>query len=120
MDIDFSPSDSDALLSLLQSVKLYYQPPPPAPRKRGKQRDFSALSFLLLAVVALVTRTFGDRQLHKLLSKDDGLRLLLGFVRVPHRTTIGRRLASLVPEAEAQIAALGQQIIHQVKPQSDH
>src|SRR5215470_703620 len=120
MENFLSPIDSDALLSLLQSVKLYYQPPPPPPPKRGKRRDFSALSFLLLAVVALVTRTFGDRQLHKLLSKDDGLRLLMGFVRVPHRTTIGRRLASLVPDAEAQIAALGQQIIEQVEPQVDH
>jgi len=119
MENFLSPIDSDALLSLLQSVKLYYQPPPPPPPKRGHKRDFSALSFLLLAVVALVTRTFGDRQLHKLLSKDDGLRLLMGFVRVPHRTTIGRRLASLVPDAEAQIAALGQQIIEQVEPQVD-
>ncbi len=116
MEIDLLPTDSDALLSLLQGVKENYQLPPPAPRRRGKQRDFSALTFLLLAVVAVATRTFRDRQLHKLLCKDARLRNSLGFVRVLHRTTIGRRLAALVPEAEAQVAALGQRIKAQVKP----
>src|SRR5215213_5830132 len=55
-----TPTDSDALLRLLQQVSENYQEPPPAPPKRGKQRDFSGLSFLLLAVVAVVTRTFRD------------------------------------------------------------
>lgn len=117
MENDFSPTDSDALLSLLQRIKENYKEPPPAPPKRGKKRDFSALSFLLLAVVAVVTRSFRDRELHKLLSKDEGLRLKMGFHKVPHRTTIGRRLVSLVEEAEAQIAALGLVIVEQVKPQ---
>ena len=66
MEKDLSPTDSDALLSLIHRVKESYQAPAPAPRKRGKQRDFSALSFLLLAVVAVATRTFGDRELHNL------------------------------------------------------
>src|SRR5215475_6369922 len=119
MEIDILPTDSDALLSLLQGVKENYQLPPPAPRRRGKQRDFSALTFLLLAVVAVATRTFRDRELHKLLCKDERLRTQMGFVRVPHRTTIGRRLQALVEEAEAQVAALGQRILAQVKPQAE-
>lgn len=110
-------TDSDALLSLLQQVKENYQEPPPAPPKRGKQRDFSALSFLLLAVVAITTRTFRDSELRKLLEKDARLRRTLGFARVPHRTSIGRRLTGLAPEAEAQIAALGQRIVAEVKPE---
>ena len=110
---------SDALVSLLQQVKENYQEPPPAPPKRGKQRDFSALSFLLLAVVAITTRTFRDSELCKLLEKDARLCRAIGFARVPHRTSIGRRLMGLVPEAEAQIAALGQQIVAEVKPQAD-
>ena len=57
-----SATDSDALLSLIQLVTENYQEPPPAPPKRGKQRDFSALSFLLLAVVAITTRTFRDSE----------------------------------------------------------
>ena len=100
-------TDSDALLSLIQPVKENYHEPPPAPLKRGKQRDFSALSFLLLAVVASTTRTFRDSELCKLLEQDVRLRRALSFARVPHRSTIGRRLTGLVPEAEAQIAALG-------------
>jgi len=60
-------TDSDALVRLLQQVKENYQEPSPAPLKRGKQRDFSACSFLLLAVVAITTRTFRDSELHKLL-----------------------------------------------------
>ena len=87
----------DALLSLVERVKENYQTPPPAPPKRGKQRDFSGLSFLLLAAVAVTLRTFRDSELRK----------AIGFKSVPHRTTIGRRLTGLVTEAENQIAALG-------------
>lgn len=112
-------TDSDALLSLLQQVKENYQEPPPVPPKRGKQRDFSAFSFLLLAVVAITLRTFRGSELRKLLEQDAGLRRALGFSRTPHRTTIGRRLTRLVPEAEAQIAALGQQILSEVKAEAD-
>jgi len=109
-------TDSDALLSLIQQVKEHYQEPPPAPPKRGKRRDFSALSFLLLAVVAITTRTFRDSELHNLVEKDARLLRALAFERVPHRTTIGRRLTVLVPEAEQQIAALGQQLVAEVTP----
>jgi hypothetical protein len=112
-------TDSDALLSLLQQVKENYQEPPPSPPKRGKQRDFSALSFLLLAVVAITLRTFTGSELRKLLEKDASLCRALGFSRAPHRTSIGRRLTGLVPEAEEQIAALGQQIVAEVKPEAD-
>jgi len=109
-------TDSDALLSLIQQVKENYQEEPPVPLKRGQKRDFSAQSFLLLSVVAITTRTFRDAELRQLLEKDARLRRVLGFARVPHRTTIGRRLAGLVMEAEAQVAALGQQIVTEVKP----
>src|SRR3712207_2039257 len=111
-----TPADSDALLSLIHLVIENYQLPPPDPPKRGKKRDFSALSFLLLAVVAVTTRTFSDSELHRLLVKDEGLRRAMGFKRVPHRTSIGRRLAALVPEAEEQIAALGHEIVKEVTP----
>lgn len=59
-------SDSpDALISLIELVKLGYQPPEEKP-KRGKKPDFSLRSFLLLAVVAVVTKTFSDSELHRL------------------------------------------------------
>lgn len=111
-------TDSDALLRLLQQVKENYQEPPPAPPRRGKRRDFSGLSFLLLAVVAVVTRTFRDRELHTLLTRDDGLRATLELVRVPHRTTIGRRLVGLLAEAEEQVRLLGEVIAAEVEPQA--
>lgn len=111
-----TPIDSDALLSLIQQGAENYHEPPPTPRKRGKQRDFSARSFLLLAVVAVVTRTFRDSELRHFLARDPALRARLGFVRVPHRTTLGRRLAGLVPEAEAQVAGLGERSAQAVKP----
>lgn len=109
------PTDSDALLSLIERVRESYQEPPPAPPRRGKRRDFSALSFLLLAAVAVVLRTFRDAELHALLSTDQRLRQALGFGRVPHRTTIGRRLVGLVPETETQIRALGAVIATEVE-----
>jgi hypothetical protein len=115
-----TPTDSDALLRLLQQVSENYQEPPPTPLRRGKQRDFSGLSFLLLAVAAVTTRTFRDSELHKLLMRDAPLRGALGFPRVPHRTTIGRRIAGLVPEAEAQVAALGGRIAEEVRPPPGH
>jgi hypothetical protein len=84
-------TDPDALLSLVQRVKENYQEPPPQPPKRGKKRDFRALSFLLLATVAVTLRTFSDSELRRLLEKDERLRQAMGFERVPHRTCIGRR-----------------------------
>jgi len=112
-------TDSDALLSLIQQVEENYCESPPAPIKRGQKCDFSAKSFLLLAVVAITTRTFRDSELRTLLEKDERLRRAAGFARIPHRTTIGRRLTGLVAEAEAQIAALGQRIAGEVKPHAD-
>ena len=109
------PTDPDSLLSLVESLKENYQEPPPQPPRRGKKRDFSALSFLLLAAVAVTLRTFRDSELRKLLEQDDALRRALGFPRVPHRTQIGRRLTGLIPEAEQQIARLGNQLVRQVQ-----
>jgi len=77
------------------------------------------LSFLLLAVVAVTLRTFKGLELRRLLEKDARLRQALGFERVPHRRTLERRLASLQSEAEAQVAALGRQIVEQVAPTDD-
>jgi hypothetical protein len=114
-----TPTDPDALLSLVERVKENYRELLPSPPKRGKKRDFSALSFLLLSVVAVTLRTFRDRELHKLLAKDECLREALGFSRLPHRTTIGRRISSLGAEAEQQIALLGKEIVAEVKPVAD-
>jgi hypothetical protein len=114
-----SPDDPDSLLSLIQQLKDNYLHPPPAPRKRGKNPDFSAFSFLLLAAVAVTTRTFRDSELRRLLERDSTLLEALEMVRVPHRTTIGRRLASLIEEAEAAINLLGKQIIAEVEPKPD-
>jgi hypothetical protein len=115
-----TPTNPDALLSLVECVKEHYQEPPPAPPKRGKKRDFTALSFLLLAAVAVTLRTFRDSELRKLLEKDERLRLAMGFERVPHRTCIGRRISGLISEAEQQIALLGDRIVEEVKPEDEH
>lgn len=88
-------------------------------KKRGHPYDYSSLSFLLLAVAAVVLRTFKERELHRLLTTDEHLREMLGFAQVPHRRTIDRRLQVLVPQAEAQIAALGQQIVDEVEPTAE-
>ncbi len=114
-----TPTDPDDLLSLVERIKENYQEPPEAPPKRGKKRDFSALSFLLLASVAVTLRTFSNSELRKLLEKDGRLRRAMEFDRVPHRTLIGRRLSGLVPEAEQQTALLGDRIVEEVKPEAD-
>jgi hypothetical protein len=103
----------DALLKIVEQVKEYYAEPPPT-CQRGRPRTFSGRAFLLLAVVAVVLRTFKPQELHTLLVKDDGLRQRLGFSRVPHRRTIERRLDATLPEAEAQVQALGQRILGEV------
>jgi hypothetical protein len=61
-------------------------------------------------------RTFKPQELATLLTKDLRLRQGLGFDRVPHRHTIARRLDATLPEAEAQVQALGQQILGEVEP----
>jgi hypothetical protein len=108
----------DALLKIVEQVKEYYAEPPPH-CQRGRPRTFSGRTFLLLAVVAVVLRTFKPQELHTLLAKDESLRQRLGFSRVPHRRTIERRLGATLPEAEAQVQALGQQILGEIEPGPD-
>ncbi len=107
------PKFSDELLRLLQKISEHYQVLSPK-HKRGRQPDFSNLSFLLLAVVAVCTKTFADSELFRLLQSDCVLRQMCGFRRVPHRTTILRRLKSLIPEAESQISLTGFSIVKEV------
>ncbi len=105
--------DPDHLLALIRQVAATYQLPPPQ-RKRGRQPDFSPLSFVLLAVVAVVTKTFCDSELFHLLASDESLRAACGFSRAPHRTTISRRLKALLRVAEEQIKLCGQRIVAEV------
>ena len=105
----------DGLLALIQQAREQYEEPPPE-RKRGRPRAYTGLSFLLLAVTAVTLRTFRGAELHRLLCSDAALRQALGFAAVPHRTTIERRLRSLLPEAEAQVAALGRRLLEEVRP----
>lgn len=111
------PKFSDELLLLLQKISEHYQVSLPK-RKRGRQPDFSNLSFLLLAVVAVCTKTFADSELFRLLQSDSNLRQTCGFGRVPHRTTILRRLKSLIPEAESQISLTGFSIVKEIAASS--
>lgn len=104
----------DALISLIEVVKLSYQPPE-RPLKCGVKPFFSELSFLLLAVVAVITKTFSDSELHRLLRTDTKLLKSLEFARVPHRTSILRRLKQLIPTAEEQISLFGNRILLEVK-----
>jgi len=113
-----TPQPPDALLKLLQQVKDCYSVQPTT-RKRGRPKTYSALSFLLLAVAAVALRTFKERELHRLLSRDAALRVAMDFARVPHRRTIERRMQALIPEAEAQVAALGQKIAREVTPAAE-
>jgi hypothetical protein len=110
-----TPVAPDALLKIVERVKEYYVEPSPQ-CQRGRPRTFSGRAFLLLAVVGVVLRTFKPQELATLLTKDGSLRQALGFDRVPHRRTIERRLDATLPEAEAQVQALGQQILGEVEP----
>jgi hypothetical protein len=108
----------DALLKIVEQVKEYYADPPPT-CQRGRPRTFSGRAFVLLAVVAVALRTFKPQALRTLLVKDNGLCQRLGFSRGPHRRTIERRLDATLPEAEAQVQALGQRILGEVEPGPD-
>ncbi len=108
----------DHLLRLVQQVKAHYIETDVS-SKAGRPRTYSGLSFLLLAVVAVTLRTFKGLELHKLVAKDARLRSELGFAAVPHRRTIERRLDALQQEAEAQVAALGHQIVEEIEPSAE-
>jgi hypothetical protein len=114
-----NPVAPDALLRIIEQVSEYYEDPPPTPH-RGRPRTFSGRAFLLLAVAAVVLRTFKPQARHTRLAKDAGLRDALGFCRVPHRRTLERRLSATLPEAEAQGQRLGQQILAEGEPGPDH
>jgi hypothetical protein len=115
MATNLTPVSPDALLKIVEQCKEYYVDLP-SHRQRGRPRTFSSLAFLLLAVVGVVLRTFKPQELATLLTKDVRLRQALGFSRVPHRRTIERRLDATLPEAEAQVQALGHQILGEVEP----
>lgn len=114
MSIENCSDSSDALFSLIEEVRLGYQEPE-KPSRRGRKPDFSELSFLLLAVVAVVTRTYSDSELCRLLQKDPKLLSVLGFPRVPHRTWILRRLKSLLACAEDQVSLFGTAVLAEVE-----
>ena len=113
-----NPLSLDALLRIIEQVKEYYVAPP-LQRRRGRPRVFSGRAFLLLAVAAVVLRPSKPQELLTLLTKDISLRQALGLARVPHRRTLERRLGATLPEAEAQVQALGQQILGEVEPEPD-
>jgi|SRR6266508_5675543 len=92
-----TPTDPDALSGFVERVKEKHQTPPPGPPKRGRKRDFPALSFLSLAAVAVTLRAFSDSEPRKLLEKDERLRQAMGFQRVPHHILIGRWPEGLAP-----------------------
>lgn len=119
MSIENCSESPDALLSLIQEIKLCYQKPSEK-KKRGRKPDFSELSFLLLAVVAVVTKTFSDAALHRLLLGDEQLLRALEFSRVPHRTRLGKRLKSLLEVAEEQVSRLGKTILAEVSVAMKH
>lgn len=118
MATNHTPASPDALLKIIEQVKEYHVEPT-SPRHRGRPRTFSGQAFLLLAVVGVILRTFKPQELCTLLTKDIELRQRLGFSRVPHRRTVERRLDATLPEAEAQVQALGQQILAEVTPGPD-
>lgn len=120
MQIENFSASADALVSLIETVKLGYQLPSETVKKRGRPPDFTGLSFLLLAVVAVVRKTFSDAELHPLLRQDHRLRTVLEFVRVPHRTGIWRRLKALLPGAEEQVSLFGKEILPSVKCAETH
>ena len=62
MTIENCSESLDTLLSLIEEIKLGYQEPNNIV-KRGRKLIFSHLSFLLLAVVAVVTKTFPSKRL---------------------------------------------------------
>ena len=117
MATNLNPLSPDTLLKIVAQVKEYYVEPPP--HHRGRPRTFSGRAFLLLAVVGVVLRTFKPQELATLLTKDASLRQALGFSRVPHRRTLERRLDATRPEVEAQVQALGQQLLTEVAPGPD-
>jgi len=119
MSIENCSVPLDALFSLIEEIKLGYQEPNVI-IKSGRKLTFSPLSFLLLAVVAVVTKTFSDSELHRLLTKDTALLAVLEFPRVPHRTRILRRLKTLVPLAEEQISLFGKIILSETDEAQNH
>jgi hypothetical protein len=108
------PQRPNGLLELIQEVKANYIAEPEK-RKRGKPRRYRAVTILLMAVVAVVMKTFKTSELHRLVKEDEKLGKEIELAALPDRTTIGRRLKTLLPEAEAQVNGLGQQIVTEVK-----
>ena len=98
------------LLKLIQQAKQNYQFQE-LKRKRGKPPTYSACSFWLLALAAILLRAFSASELHLLLTEDESLREVLGFEKVPHRKTIARRISGLTDTGEQQIKALGLKIL---------
>ncbi|MBA3242689.1 MAG: hypothetical protein H0T60_15800 [Acidobacteria bacterium] len=102
----------DCLLRLIQQADEHYKQLPPGGKPaRGRPLLFDTKSFFLLSVCAVVLRCFKGAELERLILRDASLRHALGFARTPHRKTIARRLARLLPDAERQVKELGREIL---------
>src|SRR5947209_17502393 len=89
----------DYLLRLVQQVKSTYIQPD-LPRKPGRPRTYSGLSFLLVAVVAVTLRTFKGLELQRFFNQDARLRREIVWNKRRRRKTIERHLQSVQPQAE--------------------
>ena len=64
-------------------------------------------------------KTFKTAELHRLIGKDEELRKELELEELPDRTTIGRRLQTVLEETEEQVNSIGQKIVEEVKPEPE-
>jgi Transposase DDE domain len=114
-------SGDSLLVSLVRLVDHWPFPPPPAQRKRGRQRTYSDQLIVKALVVMIIRRLYTAWALLAFLQQEDPVveqlrPLLTEHGQVPTRRTWERRLAALPATVPGLIGRLGRQLVRVLNP----
>lgn len=95
------------LLQLLALIDLVWKEAESAERQRGAPKLYSEKTMFKVFVVSLCKKLFARRGVGRYLQANAPIAHACGLAQIPHRRTLDRRLAEIVPQAEVQIRTLG-------------
>ena len=114
-------SSDSLLVSLVRLVAALPFPPPPVPRKRGRQQTYADQLIVKAMVVMIIRRLYTAWALLAFLQQHDPVvaqlrPLLMEHGQFPSRRTWERRLAALPPTLPGLIGRLGREVVMILKP----
>jgi hypothetical protein len=95
------------LIQILKLIDMVWNEPEMTQSRRGAPKTYSEKVMFKVYIVSLCKKLFARRGLWRYLSANELIAKACGLHQIPHRRTLDRRLAEIVPQAEVQIRTLG-------------